>query len=334
MLALIKMDGFVANLVALLVAALLVAIVVAVQRERLMSAASTRSRRIAIGGALIVVQLLVAVAISAIDFQKALSAGAFTPPALTAFHWLMALTSVGVGLEVFVLVQADAAERDRGVLSEVRRERDFQNLVSRTFLGVVSLKRKRFKELRSAEDLLAAMKPAEQLARMVVSCWELINHLLVEHCGTGRQLRVAYFRFRDGRMSMAHCYNGTSDDCVSVRDPDMVSRLRFDHPTGCLAVAAAKNGANYLIPDTVAAANNTTSPFVFFEKSQAERVKSIAALPIRLDGDTAPHAVLMVDTDVKGFFDSTLEVPLQQVITNLAHRLHLEELIGQIPGVN
>jgi hypothetical protein len=184
------------------------------------------------------------------------------------------------------------------------------------------------------QDYIDSLKPSEQLAGMVVVCWELINHLLVTRAGTGHQLRVAYFRPRQRRMSLAHCYNGTTDDCIAVDADEIAARLKFDHSTGCLVVAAAKNGLTYLIPDTVAEAAKPTSPFVFFDKTQTSRLRSIAALPIKLDGDVGPHGVLMVDTDLLGFFSQDLEAPLQQVIVNLAHRLQLEERIAQLPGVS
>lgn len=306
-------------------------------RPRLGFLVATRARRVVISLALIADQLLVGIILASIDFGTASKAGQFTAEDLATFWYLTPLSALGVALEVFVLISNDHAEDARVKLEQIRNSLDYQNLISRTFLRVVSLKRTRFKTVHDATELVAALKPAEQLAAMIVVCWELVNKLLDQSRGSGFKLRVAYFRLEgenDGmRLTLAHCYDGTSDQCVTPVTPEVAARLEFRHHEGCLAVAAAKKGTTYLLPDAAAADASSTSPFRFFSKNQKDYLKSVAALPIKTAGDPTPHSVLMIDTNAEGFFHDDLDVPLGQLVENLAHRLHLEEQLRHLPGV-
>ena len=301
-------------------------------RENLRPLASTRPRRVLAGIGLVVVQLVVGIIVASIDFGVAREKGVFTAEDQNTIPWLIGFTAIGVALEAFVLLHEDFAEDERARMSRVRSELDFQNLISLSFLKVVSMKRRKFVGVKDGNELLLRMKPNEQIAALVAVCWELINQLLKENAGTGHSLRVVYFRSCPGenRLSLAHSWNGTSDNVVRPIAPE---KLDFADTTGCLAVAAAKTGVTYLIPDTQVEDHNATSAFHFFDKTQRNRLQSVAALPIKIDGDSPPHGVLMVDTDVKGFFHAERRLPLEQVIANLAHRLQLEEQLTRLPGV-
>jgi hypothetical protein len=314
------------------------AVLVLLFQARLRVLAATRRRRVVSSGVLLGVQAMIALLVASVDFGEARREGAFNPADLTAMRWLVPLAAIAVALELFISLHSDFAEEARGALERqldfARRERNFATLVLEYFLNVVSRKRERLKLATSKSVLLDPQSPPEQMTALIQACWQVLDRQRTR-AETAYRLRVAYFRRTAVGLELALAWNGTSIDCVPKRDAKTRARFRFDHPEGCLAVAAARDGTMYRIPDTSADYAERASAFVFFDQNEVKTLKSIAALPIKIEGDSMAHGVLVVDTDEKGFFnpeDRRQELELGLLVENLAHRLQLEERLQSLLG--
>jgi hypothetical protein len=319
-------------------------------RDWIIPRLNTRSRRFF--WEVVVVAALAAalvVTVEAVDWKAVLAGTHSDTDALIL--WVM---SVACGLEVtaqaVTVAHADYAETIRknqqelwvgeklalqSELTDAREERDFFLTVNAAFLKVVSLKRERLLKTLSPERV-RALKPDVQCQALISACWELVDKMVNEgrDLGPRHRVRVAYFRVVGKRLTVAYCWDGTSGDCVTRRienDPKIRVRFDLDSEESCLAVAAAKTGQAFWVPDSAAVAKKTTHPFVFFdEATERQELKSIVALPIKVAGDASPHDVITVDTDREGYFtksDASREVRLGIVLKNLAHRLQLEKAL-------
>lgn len=325
-----------------LVAAILVAIAVAciavgLARERLRWFAVTRTRRSAVGVSLFVLEAVVGVLLSSIDFGASIRDRVFTRQDWPLVPWVVVLVGVGAGIQLMVLLHDDFAETERAAHEReaqlARKDRAFILNLSNMINRAVSRKREKLAQVSDASALLAALDPKHAIAALIQYFWHVFDGMGPEKRETNFRLRVAYYRCTGQRLVLAHSWNGSEENCVPMSD-DVRRRFRFDHLEGCLAVAASKSGAIYRVADTLEAHDDRQHPFWFFEQSERDTLKSIAALPIKLDGTKAPYSVLIVDTNVKNFFntDQRQGLELEQVVKNLAQRLLLEERLESLVG--
>lgn len=333
------MQPFIRDILYVVVSSAAAAGAVLLLRSRLIPLIAPRNRSQVAGIVLLLLQLVVGFFIASVDFGEARKAGIFNPGDLTAMRWLIPFSAVGIALQAVLLLNADSAVKEREELRAqaefARRDRNFTTLVSEVFLTVVSRKRERLKSVGTKEQLWKAMQPRVQMAALIQACWAIFDSMAPDEVPPDYRLRVAYYRCVDGGLEPAFAWNGNSSDCVPPRDEATKLRFRFDHPEGCLAVAAARDGGIYRVADTAEAAAKRSHPFVFFDEKERKTLKSIAALPVKLEGDPSPHGVLVVDTNLEGLFnqeDRRQELALLVVVENLAHRLHLEERLGKLMG--
>lgn len=335
------MTPFAGLILGLILAVTVPSVAVGVARERMRWAFRTRTKRVGLAVLLLVVEAIVALILSSIDFGLALKGPSFTPDDQPLLKWLLGLTAVGAALQTSVLLHDDYAEEERGVLQKeaelAKKDRAFVTLLSNVINKAVARKREKLIEVKEndAVALLGALDPKLAIAALIQGSWHVFDQMGPEKRVGNFRLRVAYYRIVGGnRLTLAHAWNGTDQDCVTLSD-DVRKRFRFDHPSGCLAVAASRSGGMLLVPDTVAAHDDRHQHFWFFEEpEERETLKSIAALPIKLDGTRGPYSVLVVDTNEKDFFNGEprQRLELEQVVKNLAQRLQLEERLGVLIG--
>jgi hypothetical protein len=306
-------------------------------RERLRWLAATRQRRVLVSAVLLVIEAVVALILSSIEFGGAVKGEAFTTQDAPLLPWLVVLTGTGAGMQTMVLLHDDFAETERAAFEKeaqlARRDRAFVSLLGNMINRAVARKREKFNAIQPTE-LLSALDPKPAIAALVQASWHVFDKMGPEQRVSNFRLRVAYYRAEGAGLSLAHAWNGTDQDCVQLSD-EARKRFRFNHHEGCLAVAASKNGSIYQVADTMEAHQDRQHPFWFFETAEHDTLKSIAALPIKLDGTKQPYSVLIVDTNQKAFFnasDQRQALELEQVVVNLAQRLQLEERLGYLLG--
>jgi hypothetical protein len=319
-------------------------LLVAWQRGRLYPLAGTRLRRVIEGGVLVGVQLVLGIVLAAIDWREVLIMGIRSSDDLRKYWAIVILAFVATTLQTFVHLHADHAETEKKAaekcvasaqaeLKQSRDERDFFVLLLKTITRVVSLKRERVSQAEPGTVALA-LRPEDQIVALVAAAWEIVDSLINEARARDYRVRVAYFqKTRDG-LELAHCYNGTQTDCVNFAEGHL-SRFKFADSQGCLATASASRAQDYLVPDTDAADRDQHHPFTFFHPAERKSLKSIAALAVRVEGGPAPCNVLVIDTDRSGFFNEEsvwLGERLRAIVSNLAHRLHLEECLLERKG--
>jgi hypothetical protein len=306
-------------------------------RARLVPLVSTRTRRFLVEVlALGAMQLVVAALFAVIDFPPILHTGRLQAHDDTLIWALVLAIPLTIWLQTFAFVHLDATEVERGVIvrerDDARAERTFFDLINQAFLAVVSSKRERLGKSKAdnCAELISALNPSAQIARLITACWQIFDTMINDGSDQGitrHRVRVAYFRVDAGneRLVCDYSWNGTAGDCVPARVRDHLS-LQGSSPS--LAVAAAKDGRVYCVPDPLASDRDAYHPFTFFDETEKNVLKSIVAIPIKLDGDAAPYDVLVVDTARPGFFDSTetwQQLQLNQICIALAHRLHMEK---------
>ncbi len=318
---------------------LVAAILVLVYQNKLHRIAATRRCRVIANAVLMAAQAMIALLVASMDFGEARRSGAFLAGDVSAVRWLTGLSPLAVALQLFVALHSDFAEEARAALltqlDYARRDRNFANLMAGYFLNVVSRKRERLKAAASKAVLLDPAAPPQQITALIQACWQILDQQRKRDASEKYRLRVAYYRRNGVGLELALAWNGKSIDCVPTRDAKTRARFRFDHAEGCLATAAVKDGLMYRIADTSEDYERRASPFVFFDQNEARTLKSIAALPIKIEGDSMAQGVLVVDTDEKGFFDPEdrrQELELTTLVENLAHRLQLEERLQSLLG--
>ena len=222
-----------------------------------------------------------------------------------------------------------------GKLREATFQRQFFWKVNEQFLKVVSEKRERLKNAQSPNGgVLRALRPELQWRALIVACWDIFSELLSTKVSSSfrPRLRVAYFRLVGTNLELASCWNGTSGDCVSLNSSHR-ERFALDAPEnmGCLAQAVAKEGRAIWAPSAKDADADPTHPFAFFHKGDKDSLKSIVGAPIILEGQPPPSEVVVLDTDVEGFFVPGSMTPLlNYVVNNMAHRLHMEKQMERL----
>jgi hypothetical protein len=333
------LQPFLADILFVVLAAAVAAGLVITFAERLLALMTTSRRRNVVGTLLLLTQLVAGFIIASVDFGQARKDGYFNAGDVDALRWLIPVAALGIALDVFMLLLSAHADKEKQELIAqaefAKRERNFTTLVSGVFLNVVSRKRERLKSVKSRNQLLASLQPRLQMAALIQACWSLFDFLAPDDAPDDFRLRVAYYRRTPVGLEIAFAWNGVSSDCVPPRDAATMQRFRFDHPEGCLAVAAAQDGGIHRVADTEQAAAQRNHPFVFFDKNESQTLKSIAAMAVKLEGDPVPHGVLVVDTNLKGLFngeDRRQGLVLEEIIENLAHRLHMEESLDALLG--
>jgi hypothetical protein len=307
---------------------------VVLKRERLIGLLCTRPRRIV--WELFPLPALVALAgifIKAVDIKTIWQTHVVTDADVQLLYLLSVTAALILALQLFNFLHTDHAElRFQKVEQQrdlARRERDFSSMIPKLFLQVVSEKRLRLGQVQRKENLLEALDPKGQVTALLLvahKCFvDIINGADGKHT-----VRVALFRVKPDRSALYpyRSFDGLSGSCTSPPDK-LEGFLQFAGPEMSLAVHASRNRRRILVPDAKEADADVRHPFNYFRINPTEKdtVKSIAALPIWLDGSPdGPTPVLVVNTSSQGFFTESapLDEQLDTVMTNLAHRLQLE----------
>lgn len=309
-------------------------------RERLIAHLGTRVRRFAVEGiGLLVAQALVGLSAGSITLSPQ---SAEPAPSWAIWLFVGALGSA-VLLQLFTIIHADHAEVRREYESEqlanTAKERNFFYVVNEAFKRVVSHKREALKTA-APSDVFDAV-PAMQKTRMIVASWELLNGMINADPPTAQgqvayRVRVALFLATELGLEPDCSWNGSNYSCVSIDDNTKNEALKWSGTKGCIARTAALNGSMVLVGDTEAADRDPSHAFWFFPYRDRSSLKSIAALPLALEGDAGPHDVLVVDTDRPDFFDDSngrQEIQLRHISENLAYRLRLEFSVASLVKV-
>jgi hypothetical protein len=311
------------------------------QRKRLPTVVGTRSRRIFVEVLLLgAFEFGVAVLIGAVDLKSAL--GGKIASGDNGILWALPFVgSAVVLLQAFSVLRSDTSESDLAAirsgqevlktqLTDARKQRDFFYVVSRAFLKVVSRKRERLKDAKSSAEIVSALRPVVQRTALIVACWEIFDKMVNHDATQHYRVRVAYFRVTGPRLEPTYSWNGTNGDCVSLngRAPVVMESFTFEAVKGCVARAAANSGRTYWIPVAEAADKDPSDPFFFFEEGERDTLKSMVAIPIRLEGDIAKYDVITIDTDREGFFNAQDRGDdVMHIVENLAHRLQMEKQV-------
>jgi hypothetical protein len=310
------------------------------QRRRLVSWVSERFRRFALqAGPLLVLELAAALLGGTIGLDRMWSATSLTT-AQSAVLWLLCVVlTLRVVLQAFVVVHADDAEIRQiavaGELDDARSERDFFTLLNTSFVQVVSQKRE---TLRRGTDRKAVFSelPNQSRERLLGACWSIVNGLIQAGNSTGHQhrVRVALFRAGEEGLDVAASFDGTQSNCVCLRAEVKREYFRWDGKRNSLAKSVATTGVARLVQSATEAHNNPDHPFKFFLDEERQALKSICALPLKLEQNDGNHCdVLVLDTDREGFFDPAsraLGIRIDYLRKNMVHRLHVEDAMEAI----
>ena len=235
-------------------------------------------------------------------------------------------------------------QRQRLLREGAENDRDFVLEVSNAFLKVVGVKGDRIRKelgVRAGKSgnvcphdgdcmIKEALQPTHQITELLLALFSIYRTRLEPQ----NTLRLAFFRLTGEFLKLEYAWDGVTTDCI--QSPLSKHRAMFNiKEVGgvCLAVAAARDGQLWIIPDAEEADRDRGQPFSYFDQDQRSKIKSIMALPLRLaDEPTPAQHVVTVDTNRRGFFDYNREDELKLMARNLAHRLHLEEGVGELLG--
>jgi hypothetical protein len=318
-------------------------------RSKLPALFETRPRRVYLEVVVLAgLNIAMGILLSAIKWSAV--GGAIPARDLTLLWIFSVVAGLFVNAQAIVVAHADtvAAERRRREeeraderiefetqLEDARKVREFYHVVNEAFLRVVSRKRERLTKAH-ANARVSELQPAIQCQALVAACWEIIDGLVNEQGGSGRdRVRVAYFRVIGRQLVPEHSWDGTAGDCVTRllgTDANVKARFDLDSASGCLAKTTSLTGKTFSVRDCAVADADMNHPFVFFHPSEKDEIRSIVALPVILPGAAAPFDVITVDTDRKGAFhnsDPVLKRQLEMVLKNLAHRLQLEKALDE-----
>jgi hypothetical protein len=121
---------------------------------------------------------------------------------------------------------------------------------------------------------------------------------------------------------------------VTAHQNSFENPYAWNSPTDCLARNVAREGVARLVPSTEEADKDPHHPFRFFSAEQRKYLKSIAALPLKVQGESlSRYPVLTIDTDQNGAFDpkdERLTLRLNELVRNLAYRLQIETAIQRM----
>lgn len=294
---------------------------------------SDRSRRLAALVVSVFLQIILTGLFAATNWKEQLDAPRFNELSWTV--WAIAVLAPLHGfLGSLIAVQADYSQREVERLEmdlAVAEVSSWTSLSDLRFYQVNS----RFINMvvsRKLERLLRGEgpDPVDQIDALTTAAWHMFYELVNSLNQTMHRVRVVLFVPDDqGGMEPFSSYDGTSTACVNLEHLPDEARLHFrlDHYDPALVVAASLSGQRHFVPDTEAAANDRTHPFRFFEPSEPENMKSIAAFPVRIDATSPPYSVLIVDTRSLGFFDPTdqeLAEKIDFVVGSLSYRLLME----------
>jgi hypothetical protein len=290
-------------------------------------------------------QLVVAVLIGVVDLRAAWEGKIADGD--SAFLWALPFSgAAAILLQAFGVLRSDASEIDLGVvkkdqaalntqLLDARSQRDFLSIVMRAFLNVVSFKRERLKAAKTPDEGIKALQPTRQGMALIVACREVFDKMINRPGQPHYRVRVAYFRVTGDRLALVYCWNGDSPKCISLGggSPVVAASFTFDAAKGCVARAVASTGETRWIPNAEAADKDPDDPFFFFDQSERETLKSMVAVPMRLEGEAPKYDVVSIDTDCEGYFNAAdRRDEVTHVVANMAHRLLLEKEMERLSG--
>lgn len=316
------------------------AIAVLWQRRRLVALVSERSRRFAFqAGPLLVLEVGGALLAGSIGLNTMWGTSVLSQGQVFALWALCGLLTLRVISQSFVVIHADDAEiRQIAVARErddARAERDFFTLLNTAFVQVVSQKRETLRKGAGLADVLSDL-PARSRERLLGACWSIVNGLIQAGNGSGHpyRVRVAFFRAGKDGLDVAGSFDGTQSDCVCLSADVKRDHFRWDGKRNSLAKNVALKGVPRLVPSAIEAHNTTDHPFKFFQDEERQTLKSICALPLKLEQNDGNHCdVLVLDTNREGFFDPAsrdLEIRIDYLRKNMVHRLHVEDAMEAI----
>lgn len=227
-------------------------------------------------------------------------------------------------------------EESRILLDQARGFRDFQLRVHRLFLRVVGLRGSDLQRVLSTErngclvpHIREGVAPATQIGRFVNAAFELFSQDLSSADGQAK-LRIALFRnLGKERLELVHSWDGSSPRCVTSPSESPARFAFTEAATDCLAVWACQRGTMEVIEDAEKADKEKASAFHYFTLQQREYIRSLLAIPIPVNKPFADF-VLMLDTDLRGFFNMANLERYKLVAENLAQNLLHEADIDRL----
>jgi hypothetical protein len=321
------------------------------QKGRLTALFTTRARRVLFeGGILLALSATTAILFASIDVPKLLQ-GTVTAETNARIWWLTVVATLQLLAQVLIVLHADSAQLERAELisghqaekeqlasdlDRARRQRETFYVIGEQFLKVVTKKHSRLRSASSRSEMIDALSPGTQAQALLLAGWTIVHDMLQHangHQGSGGvRLRIAHYS-PDAQKTALCCsfsWNGQHDNCVI---PPISGRRAFgmklgEAQPGSLAVAVASLGREYWVADTHVANADPSHPFKFFDQDEPEVLKSIVGVPVTFEGNNArPHDVIVIDTNVAGFFDDAdaeRKTVLKLLFKQLVHRMLLE----------